>query len=191
MPERPALPRGVARHGGWFEPAVGDPPERLLADLAEAVARAFGVAAEIGFERRSPPVASEATSVALARAGTSARAGLRIAEPAEPVMAGEEIGVLFAEVPGRHLLPGAEPGLHRPDYGLAEAILPLGDATLPPARGTRWGCRAEGGRPIPPPPPPAAPAALPGCVPAAAGSPGSADPRAPRRRHRRPPPPTP
>ncbi len=125
------LLRGTAR---WFNPAAGALMEERLGEVSRAVAGAWRAKVSLAFTRLTPPVVNH--EEATRQAGEVARDVLGpggLAPLPAPLMAGDDIGALLAEVPGCYLMLGAGPDvapLHHPRFDFNDALLPLGAGLL-------------------------------------------------------------
>jgi hippurate hydrolase len=130
LPER-AVVAGTVRA---LVPATRDAAEAFVRETAAAVARAYGVEADVRYDQRYPATVNDAR-----QAERAARVAARLVGDANvdvgvaPSMGSEDFSFMLNERPGCYIWIGngsAAGGrtLHSPDYDFNDAILPLGAA---------------------------------------------------------------
>jgi amidohydrolase len=112
-----------------FDPDVRDMAERRLREIVAGQAAAFGVSAEVEYERGDPPVVNHAREVALAAEVASEVVGeTRVTTEYKREMGAEDFAHMLDARPGAYLFLGAGEGagLHHPKYDFNDEISPIG-----------------------------------------------------------------
>ncbi|MEJ1998038.1 MAG: M20 family metallopeptidase [Maritimibacter sp.] len=112
-----------------FDPDVRDMAERRLREIVAGQAAAFGVSAEVEYERGDPPVVNHAREVALAAEVASDVVGeTRVTTEYKREMGAEDFAHMLDARPGAYLFLGAGEGagLHHPKYDFNDEISPIG-----------------------------------------------------------------
>ena len=112
-----------------FTPEVRDLAERRFREIVEGHAAAYGVGAEIHYDRGYPPLvnhpgpAAFAAEVAREVAGAAA-----VVDDAEREMGAEDFSYMLAARPGAYLFLGTGPGagLHHPAFDFNDEAAPVG-----------------------------------------------------------------
>ena len=123
--------RGTARS---YDPAVSRLLEKRMAELAHALAAAYGCAAEVEYDRRYPPLITHAEQTAVSIAAAAALVGgENVAGDAPQMTSSEDFSFMLESRPGGFVLIGngvAPDGsfynLHTPGYDFNDEILTLG-----------------------------------------------------------------
>ena len=123
---------GTATVGGTvrsFTPEMRDMAERRLGELAEGIARGFGVAAEVLYERSYPATVNHPDHAAFAAevAREIVGDGLVVGDLA-PEMGAEDFAYMLEARPGAYLFlgQGGGPFCHHPEYDFDDRIAPIG-----------------------------------------------------------------
>jgi amidohydrolase len=121
--------RGTTRH---FLPAVQDRVEARMREICAGVSASFGVAVDMAYERRYPPLVNtdRETDEAVRAAAMVAGEG-RVLTDITPVMTSEDFAFLLKEKPGAYMgIGGGNPResgrLHQALYDFNDRILPVG-----------------------------------------------------------------
>jgi amidohydrolase len=121
--------RGTTRH---FLPAVQDRVEARMREICAGVSASFGVAVDMAYERRYPPLVNtdRETDEAVRAAAMVAGEG-RVLTDITPVMTSEDFAFLLKEKPGAYMgIGGGNPResgrLHQVLYDFNDRILPVG-----------------------------------------------------------------
>ncbi len=121
--------RGTTRH---FLPAVQDMVEARMREICAGVSATFGIAVEMAYERRYPPLVNtdRETDEAI-RAATMVAGEGRVSTDITPVMTSEDFAFFLKEKPGAYMGIGGgnskEGGrLHQALYDFNDRILPVG-----------------------------------------------------------------
>ncbi|MBC7157185.1 MAG: amidohydrolase [Rhodobacteraceae bacterium] len=112
-----------------FEPEVQDMVERRMAEIVAGTAAAYGVAADLRYERGYPATINHPDSVALAAAAAAEIAGPEhVDADAGREMGAEDFACFLRHRPGAYLFlgQGEGAGLHHPAYEFNDAIAPVG-----------------------------------------------------------------
>ncbi len=125
--------RGTARS---YKPTIRDLIEQRLAELAHALAAAYGCAADVEYERRYPPLITHAEETATSIGAAAALVGAEnVIADAPPMTSAEDFSFLLQERPGGFMLigngvnpDGSFHDVHTPLYDFNDAILTLGAA---------------------------------------------------------------
>jgi hippurate hydrolase len=116
-----------------FAPAVRDLAEARFRALVAGHAAAYGVEAEVDYERGYPPTVNDpdCTDFAVSVASEIAGAGLVDAE-ARREMGAEDFSYMLAARPGAYVFLGAGPGagLHHPAFDFNDKVAPVGASYL-------------------------------------------------------------
>ncbi|TAN56641.1 MAG: amidohydrolase [Betaproteobacteria bacterium] len=128
------IPDGIVLRGTTraFRPETQDLLERRLREISENVARTFGAAAKVRYERRYPPVVNSERETAFCAELLRGLVGAQnVNANTEPVMGSEDFAFMLQVKPGCYVFIGNGPGdggclLHNPHYDFNDAILPLG-----------------------------------------------------------------
>lgn len=112
-----------------FEPEVRDMVERRMGEIVAGVAAAYGVTAELDYERGYPPTVNHAAQVEAAAAvarEVAGEAGVETDRNRE--MGAEDFSYMLEARPGAFLFlgQGGGPGVHHPEYDFNDAIAPVG-----------------------------------------------------------------
>ena len=128
IPERAVL-RGTTRA---LRPQVQDTVEAAVHRIAEGIAAAHGVGAQVHYERRYPPTINDPAETERAASAAVLVAGEdNVDRDPVPSMGSEDFAFMLMEKPGCYVWIGNGPGeggcgLHNPRYDFNDAILPLG-----------------------------------------------------------------
>jgi len=128
IPER-AVIRGTTRA---LRPQVQDIVEAAVHRIAEGIAAAHGVGAQVHYERRYPPTINDPAETERAASAAVLAAGEdNVHRDPAPSMGSEDFAFMLMEIPGCYVWIGNGPGeggcgLHNPRYDFNDAILPLG-----------------------------------------------------------------
>ena len=128
IPEDVVL-RGTVRS---LRPGVQDRAEAALRRIVAGIAAAFGVAADIRYERGYPPTINDEDEAAFAARVAAAVVGAeRVARDMDPKMGAEDFAFMLRETPGAYAWlgggrGGADAGLHNPYYDFNDEALPVG-----------------------------------------------------------------
>jgi hippurate hydrolase len=121
--------RGTTRH---FLPVVQDMVEARMREICAGVSATFGIAVEMAYERRYPPLVNtdRETDEAI-RAATMVAGEGRVSTDITPVMTSEDFAFFLKEKPGAYMGIGGgnskEGGrLHQALYDFNDRILPVG-----------------------------------------------------------------
>ncbi|WP_099827452.1 M20 aminoacylase family protein [Oceaniglobus indicus] len=122
---------GVATFAGTvraFDAGVIDMVERRMGEVVAGVAAAFGVGADLVYDRGYPPTINDPDAAALAALVASDVVGAARVGPGEPVMGAEDFAYMLAARPGAYLFlgQGDTPFCHHPAYDFNDAIAPVG-----------------------------------------------------------------
>ena len=121
--------RGTTRH---FLPAVQDRVEARMREICAGVSASFGVAVDMAYERRYPPlVNTDQETDEATRAATMVAGEGRVLTDITPVMTSEDFAFLLKEKPGAYMgIGGGNPResgrLHQALYDFNDRILPVG-----------------------------------------------------------------
>jgi hippurate hydrolase len=121
--------RGTTRH---FLPAVQDRVEARMREICAGVSASFGVAVDMAYERRYPPlVNTDRETDEAVRAATMVAGEGRVLIDITPVMTSEDFAFLLKEKPGAYMgIGGGNPResgrLHQALYDFNDRILPVG-----------------------------------------------------------------
>ena len=121
--------RGTTRH---FLPAVQDRVEARMREICSGVSASFGVAVDMVYERRYPPlVNTDQETEEAVRAATMVAGEGRVLTDITPVMTSEDFAFLLKEKPGAYMgIGGGNPResgrLHQSQYDFNDRILPVG-----------------------------------------------------------------
>ena len=121
--------RGTTRH---FLPAVQDRVEARMREICAGVSASFGVAVDLVYERRYPPlVNTDQETEEAVRAATMVAGDGRVLTDITPVMTSEDFAFLLKEKPGAYMgIGGGNPResgrLHQALYDFNDRILPVG-----------------------------------------------------------------
>ena len=121
--------RGTTRH---FLPAVQDRVEARMREICAGVSASFGVAVDMAYERRYPPlVNTDRETDEAVRAATMVAGEGRVLTDITPVMTSEDFAFLLKEKPGAYMgIGGGNPResgrLHQSQYDFNDRILPVG-----------------------------------------------------------------
>jgi hippurate hydrolase len=121
--------RGTTRH---FLPAVQDRVEARMREICAGVSASFGVAVDMAYERRYPPlVNTDRETDEAVRAATMVAGEGRVLTDITPVMTSEDFAFLLKEKPGAYMgIGGGNPResgrLHQVLYDFNDRILPVG-----------------------------------------------------------------
>jgi len=126
---RNVLP-GVATISGdvrSFDPAVSAAVEAYMRRIAQGIAYAHGVAAQVRYTREFVPLVNDPACAAEALAVATGIMGVeRVSVAARPITASEDFARFLERVPGCFAFLGngeGSPPLHNPGYDFADAIL--------------------------------------------------------------------
>ena len=125
---RNVLP-GIARVLGdvrSFDPAISAEVERQMRGIAEGVAQAHGVKAEVSYTREFVPLVNDpACTREMAEAARGALGEARVRAAEAPVTASEDFARFLERAPGCFAFLGAGEGppLHNPAYDFNDALL--------------------------------------------------------------------
>jgi hippurate hydrolase len=114
--------KGTAR---WLEDSVGELIEARMREIAQGIAAAYGLQAEVLFRVGVPVTANHPHERDLAARAAARVTGVR--EHVTPAMTGEDFSWFLREVPGAFVWIGnGEAGrdLHHPGYDFNDTILP-------------------------------------------------------------------
>jgi hippurate hydrolase len=121
-----------ARVGGTvrcFSEEMRDMVEARIRALAEGQARAYGVAAQIGYRREYPPTVNPAAETAFAADVARDVAGPdAVSESRAPEMGAEDFAYMLNARPGAYLFlgQGEGPFCHHPAYDFNDDVAPVG-----------------------------------------------------------------
>jgi hippurate hydrolase len=130
----------IIPHSGWLDgtvrtllPEVRDDVERLLTQIAETTAMAFGAEARVEYHRNYPVTANhEAQTERAAIAAAKVLGADKVIRERVPSMGGEDFAFMLEARPGCYVKlgqAGADKGkipVHHPNYDFNDDILPLG-----------------------------------------------------------------
>ena len=126
----------IIPESGWFaatirsfSPAVRDLLEDRFRAIVAGQAEAYGVRAEITYERGYPPTVNDAEKARFAADVAAEVSGAAAVEAeAERDMGAEDFAYMLAARPGAYLFLGTGPGagLHHPAYDFNDAAAPIG-----------------------------------------------------------------
>jgi amidohydrolase len=120
--------------------------ERRVREIAEGIARSFGVEASVEYERGTPPVVNDAAFAAFVRQVGEETLGKEAAAEHPPSMGAEDFALFLGLAPGAFARIGVgttgKPvcSLHSPEFDVDERALPLG-AALHAAVALSWMAR--------------------------------------------------
>ncbi|MDO9708212.1 amidohydrolase [Paracraurococcus lichenis] len=125
-----AVLKGTAR---WLSDETGAAIEAGMRRVADGIAAAFGLRAEVEFKVGVPVTANHAAERDLA--ATVAGTVTAVRRDIPPAMTGEDFSWFLHEVPGAFVWIGNGPGeggceLHNPNYDFNDAILPVASGFL-------------------------------------------------------------
>ena len=126
------LPEAVELSGTVraLQPGVRDLLERRIIEVANGIAAAHGVRAEIRTERRYPPTINHAAPVEQAvRAATAVVGADRVRRDLPPSMGAEDFAFMLQARPGAYVWLGAgeeRAMVHSPRYDFPDEISPIG-----------------------------------------------------------------
>ncbi|TCZ55104.1 amidohydrolase [Roseicella aquatilis] len=125
-----AVLKGTAR---WLTDATGEAIETGMRRVAEGIATAFGLTAQVDFRVGVPVTANHPAEREMAAAAAGAVTAVR--RDLAPAMTGEDFSWFLREVPGAFVWIGNGPGdggceLHNPHYDFNDAILPAASGFL-------------------------------------------------------------
>jgi len=121
--------RGTTRH---FLPQVQEMVEARMREICSGVSASFGIAVDMAYERRYPPlVNTDRETDEAARAAALVAGKDRVLTDITPVMTSEDFAFLLKEKPGAYIGIGSgnpkETGrLHQAMYDFNDRILPIG-----------------------------------------------------------------
>ncbi len=127
IPETAEL-RGTVR---CFTPQVRDLAERRMTEIANGVATALGVAAEVDYRRCFPATINhDEAAIHAARAAACAVGESHVVTQSPPSMAGEDFAFMLEARPGAYvwLGQGGDCMIHSPTYDFNDAVIPAGVA---------------------------------------------------------------
>jgi hippurate hydrolase len=116
-----------------FDDGVRDLTRTRMRDIAEGVARAHGVAAEVEIRDIFTVLVNDPAGVTAMRAAATALFGSDVLDPAPaPQMGSEDFADMLRRVPGAYAWIGGGGGapLHNPGFDFNDEVLPLGAALL-------------------------------------------------------------
>jgi hippurate hydrolase len=116
-----------------FDDGVRDLTRTRMRDIAEGVARAHGVAAEVEIRDIFTVLVNDPVGVTAMRAAATALFGSDVLDPAPaPQMGSEDFADMLRRVPGAYAWIGGGGGapLHNPGFDFNDEVLPLGAALL-------------------------------------------------------------
>lgn len=121
---------GTAR---WLDEGVGELIETRMREIAQGIAAAFGLSAEVEFRRGVPVTANHPAERETAAAAAASVTTIRRDLP--PAMTGEDFSWFLNEVPGAFVWIGNGPAdggreLHHPAYDFNDAVLPSASGFL-------------------------------------------------------------
>ena len=128
LPEEAVL-RGTTRA---FKEELQDHMEAEIRRIAEHTAKAFGMTAQLHYERRYPPTVNDASETDVTAAVARKIAGdERVFLDKEPMMGAEDFAFMLNERPGAYMWIGNGPReggcmLHNPNYDFNDEVLPIG-----------------------------------------------------------------
>ena len=114
-----------------LSPETRDVLERRLGEVARGVAGAYGLEADVRYERTYPVTVNHAAETTLAADCAAALVGEgSVDRNCEPLMGGEDFSFMLEEKPGAYIFlgNGDSAGLHHPEYNFNDAAIPLGVA---------------------------------------------------------------
>ncbi|RME17291.1 MAG: amidohydrolase [Alphaproteobacteria bacterium] len=112
-----------------FAPELRDLVERRMGEIVAGTAAAFGVRAELDYERGYPPTVNDAGAVEKAARVAAEVAGAEAVDTHRPrEMGAEDFSYMLAARPGAFLFigNGEGPGVHHPEYDFNDEIAPVG-----------------------------------------------------------------
>ncbi len=112
-----------------FSPQLRDMVERRIAEIVAGSAAAYGVTADLDYERGYPPTVNHADQVEKAAAVAREVSGAQAVATDRPrEMGAEDFSYMLAARPGAFLFlgQGGGPGVHHPAYDFNDAIAPVG-----------------------------------------------------------------
>ncbi|MEM8985771.1 MAG: M20 aminoacylase family protein [Pseudomonadota bacterium] len=119
----------------YFDRAVGDEVERRIAETAAGLGAAFGVAADVAYERRYPPTVNDPQEAAFCSdvlAATFGETCLDATVP--PLMGSEDFAFMLQHKRGCYIWAGTRAddrggvSLHNPNYDFNDDLIPYGAA---------------------------------------------------------------
>ncbi|MBK1658751.1 amidohydrolase [Paracraurococcus ruber] len=125
-----AMLKGTAR---WLSDPTGEAIEAGMRRVADGIAAAFGLRAEVLFRVGVPVTANHPAERELA--AVAAGAVTKVRRDLPPAMTGEDFSWFLKEVPGAFVWIGNGPGdggceLHNPNYDFNDAVLPAASGWL-------------------------------------------------------------
>ncbi|WP_376873778.1 M20 aminoacylase family protein [Albirhodobacter sp. R86504] len=110
-----------------FDPAIRDLAETRIRDIVAGQAAAFGVTAQVRYDRLYPPTVNDADSVAFAAEVARDVSGKVDADGARE-MGAEDFSYMLEARPGAYLFLGTGPGagLHHPAFDFNDEAAPIG-----------------------------------------------------------------
>jgi hippurate hydrolase len=115
-----------------FEPGTRDRIERRLGEVAQGIARSFGLDADIAYRRGYPPTVNHAREAVMGADAAAMVVGEeRVDRTPRPVMGAEDFAFMLEAVPGSYIWMGSaagadSPPLHSAHYDFNDEALPLG-----------------------------------------------------------------
>ena len=125
------IPRSVTMTGTArsLDEAVRDFVEARIASVAEGIAKSFGGAARVGYERGYPVTVNSARETAFAATVARDVAGAdAVEDEVDPTMGGEDFSYMLQARPGAFIFLGNGAGgeLHSDNYDFNDDIIPAG-----------------------------------------------------------------
>ena len=119
----------------YFDRAIGDAIEARMADIVAGVGAAFGVEADIAYDKRYPPTVNDPAEAAFCAGVLRDAFGERcLVRDADPLMGSEDFAFMLERKAGCYIWAGvrtkdkrAAP-LHNPHYDFNDDLLPYGAA---------------------------------------------------------------
>jgi hippurate hydrolase len=111
-----------------FDKDVQDTAERRISEIAQGIAAAHGVVAEVAYERQCPATVNDAGAVEKAARAARDVAGDNVATDEGRELGAEDFSFMLEARPGAYFFLGAGPGpdVHHPEYDFNDEIAPIG-----------------------------------------------------------------
>ncbi|MEH2549211.1 amidohydrolase [Bradyrhizobium sp. AZCC 2262] len=105
-----------------------DLAEKRLCELVHSTAAAFGMEAEVRYNRDYPVTFNHAAYMEFAADAAASMPGIEVNRAMDPIMAGEDFAYMLEARPGAIIFigQGDGPGLHNPRYDFNDEIIPIG-----------------------------------------------------------------
>ena len=116
-----------------FDPAVRDMAEARVRAIVAGTAAAYGVTAELDYDRSYPPTVNHAAQTAFAaEVAREVTGAARVVEDLEPEMGAEDFSYMLQARPGAFFFlgQGIGPSVHHPEFDFNDAVAPVGASFL-------------------------------------------------------------